>query len=75
MASTMSRMHQLAGRPPCPASHAGAGSSGSHTAHSASLMSEGYRRARALRESRPGQHRHATVPGTAAGWTSLTAAG
>jgi hypothetical protein len=26
----MSRMHQLAGRPPRPASHAGAGSSGSH---------------------------------------------
>jgi hypothetical protein len=37
----MSRMHQLAGRPPRPASQARAGSNGSQTAHSASLMSEG----------------------------------
>jgi hypothetical protein len=29
------------GRPPLPASHAGAGSNGSHTAHSASVMSDG----------------------------------
>ena len=41
MALTMSRMHRVAGRPPRPASHAGAGSNGSHTAHSASVMSEG----------------------------------
>jgi len=41
IASTMSRMQRLAGLPPRPASHARAGSSGSQTAHSASLMSEG----------------------------------
>jgi hypothetical protein len=35
----MSRMQWLAGRPPRLASHAGAGSNGSQTAHSASLMS------------------------------------
>jgi hypothetical protein len=55
-----------------PASHAGAGSSGSDTAQSASLMSEG--RERALSEIPPGQHRHATS-GTGAGWTSRSAAG
>ena len=71
----MSRMQYREGRPPRPASHAGAGSNGSHTAHSASVMSEGYRRARALREIPPGQHRHATPAGTAAGWTSLAGAG
>src|SRR6185312_8342134 len=60
MASTMSRMQYTAGRPPLPASHAGDGSSGSHTAHSASVMSEGYRRLRELRLRPPGQHRQGT---------------
>ena len=41
MASTMPRMQRVAGRPPRPASHAGAGSKGSQTAHSASVISEG----------------------------------
>jgi hypothetical protein len=41
MLSTTSRMQYADGRPPFPASHAGCGSSGSHTAHSASLMSDG----------------------------------
>ena len=68
MALTMSRMHQLAGRPPRPASHAGAGSSGSHTAHSASVMSEGCRWV--LREIPPGQQRHAAALRAGAGWTS-----
>jgi hypothetical protein len=43
-----------------PAFHAGAGSAGSMTCHSASLMSEGYRGTRALRLIPPGQHRHRT---------------
>jgi hypothetical protein len=36
-----SRMQYADGRPPLPVSQAGCGSSGSQTAHSASLMSEG----------------------------------
>src|SRR6478752_7620109 len=75
MASTMSRMQYTAGRPPLPASHAGDGSSGSHTAHSASVMSEGYRRLRELRLRPPGQHRQGTG---ADGWPAAaewTAAG
>jgi site-specific recombinase XerC len=37
-------------------------------------MSEGQRQARVLRETPPGQHRHATMTATAAGWTSRSAA-
>src|SRR5438477_10384221 len=61
MASTTSRMHQPAGLPPRPASHAGAGSTGSKTAHSAAVMSEGYGRRRVLRLIPAGQQRHATA--------------
>ena len=53
----------MPGEPPWPSIHPGAGSSGSMTAHSASVMSEGYRRAQVLRDP-AGQHRQATaVPG------------
>src|SRR6516225_277166 len=75
MPSTMSRMQYAAGWPPLPASHAGAGSSGSHTAHSASVMSEGYRRSRVLRLRPPGQHRHVTGAGAGPAVAEWTAAG
>src|SRR6059058_3069424 len=67
MASTTSRMHCPAGRPPRPASHAGAGRTGSNTAHSAAVMSEGYARRRVLRLIPAGQQRHAT---SAPSWTA-----
>ena len=57
----MSRRHHSAGRPPLPCFHAGTGSVGSVTAHSASLMSDGYRGTRVLRLIPPGQHRHGTA--------------
>ncbi len=49
----MSRMQYRAGQPPFPASHAGAGSNGSQTAHSASVMSRDTGGA-GLRTFRPG---------------------
>jgi hypothetical protein len=58
----MSRRQCPAGRPPRPCFHAGPGSVGSITAHSASLMSGGYHGTRVLRLIPPGQQRrHATA--------------
>lgn len=55
-----SRLHCSAGRPPLPAFHAGAGSVGSMTCHSASLMSDGYG-TRVLRLMPPRRQRHGTA--------------
>ena len=59
----MSRMQYRAGRPPRPASHAGAGSNGSQTAHSASVMSEGYGGRGCCGRSRPGSTGTPPAPG------------